>query len=36
VLLEVAQEHLESVGEPIELAAASAEAARRLETGWLP
>lgn len=32
VLLAVAQEHLESVGEAHELAAASAEAARRLET----
>jgi DNA-binding transcriptional MerR regulator len=35
VLLEVAQEHLESVGEPTELAAVNAEAARRLETGWM-
>ena len=34
VLLEVAQEHLESVGEETELAAVSAETARRLETGW--
>jgi DNA-binding transcriptional MerR regulator len=34
VLLEVAQEHLESVGEPMELAAVSAEATRRLESGW--
>ena len=34
VLLAVAQEHLESVGEEHELAAASAEAARRLEVGW--
>jgi len=34
VLLAVAQEHLESVGEEHELAAASAEAARRLEGGW--
>lgn len=34
VLLEVAQEHLESVGEHDELAAVNAEAARRLETGW--
>jgi len=33
VLLAVAQEHLESVGEAHELAAASAEAARRLEAG---
>jgi hypothetical protein len=33
VLLAVAQEHLESVGEAHELAAASAEAARRLEGG---
>ena len=31
VLLAVAQEHLESVGHPAEIAAASAEAARRLE-----
>jgi hypothetical protein len=35
VLLAVAQEHLESVGEAHELAAASAEAARRLEGGRL-
>ncbi len=34
VLLEVAQEHLESVGEATELAAVNAEAARRLEIGW--
>jgi DNA-binding transcriptional MerR regulator len=34
VLLAVAQEHLESVGEEHELAAASAEASRRLEGGW--
>jgi DNA-binding transcriptional MerR regulator len=34
VLLEVAQEHLESVGEATEIAAVSAEAARRLEGGW--
>lgn len=34
VLLAVAREHLESVGEEHELAAASAEAARRLEVGW--
>jgi DNA-binding transcriptional MerR regulator len=34
VLLEVAQEHLESVGEPAELAAANAEASRRLEAVW--
>jgi DNA-binding transcriptional MerR regulator len=33
VLLEVAQEHLESVGEEHELAAAGVEAARRLERG---
>jgi DNA-binding transcriptional MerR regulator len=33
VLLAVAQEHLESVGEEHELAAANAEAARRLEAG---
>jgi len=31
VLLQVAQEHLEAVGHPAEIAAASAEAARRLE-----
>ena len=34
VLLEVAQEHLEAVGEPAELEAASAEANRRLEVVW--
>lgn len=34
VLLEVAQEHLESVGEPAELAAANEEASRRLEAVW--
>ena len=34
VLLEVAQEHLESVGESAELAAVNEEAARRLESGW--
>jgi len=34
VLLAVAQEHLETVGEEHELAAASAEASRRLEGGW--
>jgi DNA-binding transcriptional MerR regulator len=34
VLLEVAQEHLESVGEASELAAVNVEAARRLESGW--
>jgi DNA-binding transcriptional MerR regulator len=34
VLLEVAQEHLEAVGEPAELAAANAEASRRLEAVW--
>jgi DNA-binding transcriptional MerR regulator len=34
VLLEVAQDHLESVGEATELAAINAEAARRLEAGW--
>jgi len=34
VLLEVAQEHLESVGEETELAAVSVESARRLEAGW--
>lgn len=34
VLLEVAQEHLESVGEPAELDAANAEANRRLEAVW--
>jgi DNA-binding transcriptional MerR regulator len=32
VLLQVAQEHLEAVGHPAEIAAATAEAARRLET----
>jgi hypothetical protein len=31
VLLEVAQEHIESVGEPAERAAVDAEGARRLE-----
>jgi DNA-binding transcriptional MerR regulator len=34
VLLEVAQEHLESVGEPAELAAADVEARRQLEVVW--
>ncbi len=34
VLLEVAQTHLESVGEASELAAINAEAMRRLENGW--
>ena len=34
VLLEVAQAHLESVGEASELAAINAEAARRLDFGW--
>jgi DNA-binding transcriptional MerR regulator len=34
VLLEVAQEHLEAVGEPAELDAATAEANRRLEAVW--
>jgi DNA-binding transcriptional MerR regulator len=34
VLLEVAQEHLESVGEPAEIEAANAEANRRLEVVW--
>ena len=34
VLLEVAQEHLESVGEATELAAVTAETARQLEAGW--
>jgi DNA-binding transcriptional MerR regulator len=34
VLLEVAQEHLEAVGEPAELEAANAEASRRLEAAW--
>jgi hypothetical protein len=33
VLLGVAQEHLEAVGEAAEIAAAQAEAARRLGTG---
>ena len=33
VLLAVAQEHLEPVGEDTELAAVSAEAGRRLEQG---
>jgi DNA-binding transcriptional MerR regulator len=32
VLLQVAQEHLEAVGHPAEIAAASAESARRLES----
>ncbi len=32
VLLEVAQEHLGSVGEPAELAAIDAEAIRRIES----
>ena len=36
VLLAVAQQHLDSVGEEHELAAASAEAARRLEAGRFP
>ena len=36
VLLAVAQQHLDSVGEEHELAAASAEAARRLEDGRFP
>ena len=35
-LLQVAQEHLEAVGEPAELAAASEEAARAFEQGWTP
>lgn len=35
-LLQVAQEHLEAVGEPAELAAAGEESARRIETGWTP
>jgi len=35
VLLQVAQEHLEAVGHPAEIAAASAESARRLERGPL-
>ncbi len=34
VLLEVAQEHLEAVGEPAEIDAANAEASRRLEAVW--
>jgi hypothetical protein len=34
VLLEVAQEHLESVGEATEIEAINAEAARRLDEGW--
>ncbi|HEY4396996.1 MAG TPA: MerR family transcriptional regulator [Acidimicrobiia bacterium] len=34
VLLEVAQEHLESVGDSAELEAANAEASRRLEVVW--
>ena len=34
VLLHVAEEHLEAVGEPAELAAAQAEASRRLESVW--
>lgn len=34
VLLAVAQEHLEQVGEDTELAAVSAASARRLEAGW--
>ena len=34
LLLEVAQEHLEAVGEPAELAAAEEEARRTLETVW--
>ncbi len=34
VLLQVAQEHLESVGEPSEIAAAETEAGRRLEVAW--
>jgi len=34
VLLDVALEHLESVGEAAELAAVSVEASRRLEPGW--
>lgn len=34
VLLEVAQEHLEAVGEPAEIAAAHEEARRRLEVVW--
>jgi DNA-binding transcriptional MerR regulator len=35
-LLQVAQEHLEAVGEPAELAAAGEEAARAFEQGWRP
>jgi DNA-binding transcriptional MerR regulator len=34
VLLTVAEEHLEAVGEPAELAAAHEEATRRLESAW--
>jgi DNA-binding transcriptional MerR regulator len=34
VLLEVAQTHLESVGEPTEVAAVNAEAARLIESSW--
>ena len=34
VLLSVAQEHLESVGEDAELAAVSEESSRRLEMVW--
>lgn len=34
VLLQVAQEHLEAVGEPAEIAAAHEEARRRLEVVW--
>ena len=34
VLLSVAEEHLEAVGEPAELAAAHEEATRRLESAW--
>lgn len=34
VLLEVAREHLERVGEPIEIDAASSESTRRIERGW--
>lgn len=34
VLLSVAEEHLEAVGEPAELAAAHVEATRRLESVW--
>jgi DNA-binding transcriptional MerR regulator len=36
VLLAVAQEHLEAVGEASEVAAATVEAGRRLEAGWTP